>query len=60
MIIMFVLSMLSPFIFYIASLLSLYKPNYTVGSVVECLTGDRGVAGLSHWRHCIMSLSKTH
>ena len=29
------------------------------GSVVECLTGDRGAAG-PHHRHCVVSLSKTH
>ena len=30
------------------------------GSVVECLTRDQGVAGSSHRRHCVVSLSKTH
>ena len=31
------------------------------GSVVECLTQDRDVGGLEpHWRHFVVSLSKTH
>ena len=31
------------------------------GSVVECLTRDRGVSGFeTHRRRCIVSLSKTH
>ena len=37
----------------------IYKHNFKFlrersGSVVECLTRDRGVA----WRHCVVSLSK--
>ena len=31
------------------------------GSVVECLTRDRGAVGSSlHRHHCVVSLSKTH
>ena len=31
------------------------------GSVVECLIQDRGAASSNHhWRHCVVSLSKTH
>ena len=30
------------------------------GSVVECLTRDRGCGFEPHWHHCVLSLSKTH
>ena len=39
-----------------------YSKTCLSGSVVECLTQDRGAAGLikAHWCHCVVSLSKKH
>ena len=31
-----------------------------VGLVEGFLSQDRGVSDSSHWRHCVVSLSKTH
>ena len=36
-----------------------YSLRECSGSVVECLTGDRGVYGFEpHWRHCIVVLEQ--